>query len=127
MPVSRAGTLRRRSSSAHATAECARISGSLWLRIAARARRLSAGRRRDHSYRHRCSYEGCPAAGEVFEGLSGGAEETGWKTLLNALHINGNDLTLEAVREVAAERRPVLFSADPRELVHPARAAAAGA
>jgi histidine ammonia-lyase len=41
---------------------------------------------------------------------------------LNALHINGNDLTLEAVREVAAERRPVLLSADARELVDRARA-----
>jgi histidine ammonia-lyase len=41
---------------------------------------------------------------------------------LNALHINGNDLTLEAVREVAAERRPVLLSADAREAVDRARA-----
>ncbi len=41
---------------------------------------------------------------------------------MNALHINGNDLTLEAVREVAAERRPVLLSADARELVDRARA-----
>jgi histidine ammonia-lyase len=41
---------------------------------------------------------------------------------LNALHINGNDLTLEAVREVAAERRPVLLSADAREVVNRARA-----
>jgi histidine ammonia-lyase len=41
---------------------------------------------------------------------------------LNALHINGNDLTLEAVREVAAERRPVLLSADAREAVNRARA-----
>jgi histidine ammonia-lyase len=41
---------------------------------------------------------------------------------LNALHINGNDLTLEAVREVAVERRPVLLSADARELVNRARA-----
>jgi len=41
---------------------------------------------------------------------------------LNALHINGNDLTLEAVREVAVERRPVLLSADARESVHRARA-----
>jgi histidine ammonia-lyase len=42
---------------------------------------------------------------------------------LNALHINGNDLTLEAVREVAAlhERRPVLLSADAREAVGRAR------
>jgi histidine ammonia-lyase len=41
---------------------------------------------------------------------------------LNALHINGNDLTLEAVGEVAAERRPVLLSADAREAVDRARA-----
>jgi len=41
---------------------------------------------------------------------------------LNALHISGNDLTLEAVREVAAERRPVLLSADAREAVERARA-----
>jgi histidine ammonia-lyase len=41
---------------------------------------------------------------------------------LNALHINGNDLTLEAVREVAAERRPVLLSAAAREAVERARA-----
>jgi histidine ammonia-lyase len=41
---------------------------------------------------------------------------------LNALHISGNDLTLEAVREVAADRRPVLLSADAREAVNRARA-----
>ena len=41
---------------------------------------------------------------------------------MNALHINGNDLTLEAVREVAAERRPVLLAADAREAVDRARA-----
>jgi histidine ammonia-lyase len=41
---------------------------------------------------------------------------------LNALHISGNDLTLEAVREVAAERRPVLLSADARASVDRARA-----
>jgi len=41
---------------------------------------------------------------------------------LNALHINGNDLTLEAVREVAAKRRPVLLSADARAAVDRARA-----
>ena len=40
---------------------------------------------------------------------------------MSALHINGNDLTLEAVREVAAERRPVLLSADAREAVDRAR------
>ena len=41
---------------------------------------------------------------------------------MNALHISGNDLTLEAVREVAVERRPVLLSADAREGVDRARA-----
>jgi histidine ammonia-lyase len=41
---------------------------------------------------------------------------------LNALHINGNDLTLEAVFEVAVQRRPVLLSADAREGVDRARA-----
>jgi len=41
---------------------------------------------------------------------------------LNALHINGNDLTLAAVREVAAERRAVLLSSDAREGVDRARA-----
>jgi histidine ammonia-lyase len=43
---------------------------------------------------------------------------------LNALHINGNDLTLEEVREVAQinNRRPVLLSADAREAVNRARA-----
>jgi histidine ammonia-lyase len=48
---------------------------------------------------------------------------------LNALYINGNDLTLEAVREVAQteireinENRPVLLSADAREAVNRARA-----
>jgi histidine ammonia-lyase len=41
---------------------------------------------------------------------------------LNALHINGNDLTLEAVREVAVEKRPVLLAPDAREAVNRARA-----
>jgi len=41
---------------------------------------------------------------------------------LNALHINGNDLTLEAVREVAVERRAVLLAPDAREVVNRARA-----
>jgi histidine ammonia-lyase len=41
---------------------------------------------------------------------------------LKALHINGNDLTLEAVREVAVERRPVLLDPDAREAVGRARA-----
>jgi len=41
---------------------------------------------------------------------------------LNALHIDGNNLTLENVREVAVARRPVLLSPDARELVDRARA-----
>jgi len=41
---------------------------------------------------------------------------------LNALHINGKDLRLEDVREVAAERRPALLSADAREAVDRSRA-----
>src|SRR5947207_638284 len=41
---------------------------------------------------------------------------------MKALHINGNDLTLEAVREVAVERRPVLLAPDARERVDRARA-----
>ncbi|HUK23513.1 MAG TPA: histidine ammonia-lyase [Terriglobales bacterium] len=41
---------------------------------------------------------------------------------MKALHINGNDLTLEAVREVATERRAVLLAPDAREAVERARA-----
>ena len=41
---------------------------------------------------------------------------------MNALHINGNDLTLECVRDVACERRAALLSADAREVVNRARA-----
>ena len=43
---------------------------------------------------------------------------------MKALHINGNDLTLEAVREVADlnARRPVLLDPDAREAVDRARA-----
>jgi histidine ammonia-lyase len=41
---------------------------------------------------------------------------------LQALHINGNDLTLEAVREVALEKRPVLLAPDARLAVDRARA-----
>ena len=41
---------------------------------------------------------------------------------MNALHINGNDLTLEAVRDVAVERRPVLLWAEARDAVNRARA-----
>ncbi|MGH9500316.1 MAG: histidine ammonia-lyase [Terriglobales bacterium] len=40
---------------------------------------------------------------------------------MNALHINGNDLTLEAVREVAVGHRPVLLAPDAREAVKRAR------
>src|SRR5215813_1751871 len=42
---------------------------------------------------------------------------------MKALHINGNDLTLEEVREVAVERRPVLLAPDARQAVEKARAA----
>jgi len=41
---------------------------------------------------------------------------------MKALHINGNDLTPEAVREVALERRTVLLDPDARERVDRARA-----
>jgi histidine ammonia-lyase len=41
---------------------------------------------------------------------------------MKALHINGNDLTLDAVREVAVERRSVLLDPDAREAVNRARA-----
>ncbi|MGB8583108.1 MAG: histidine ammonia-lyase [Candidatus Sulfotelmatobacter sp.] len=41
---------------------------------------------------------------------------------MNALHLNGNDLTLEAVREVADQHRPVLLLAEAREAVDRARA-----
>ncbi len=41
---------------------------------------------------------------------------------MNALHINGNDLSLENVREVAVERRAVLLAPDAREAVNRARA-----
>ena len=42
---------------------------------------------------------------------------------MQALHINGNDLTLEAVREVAQSTlRPVLLDPDAREDVNRARA-----
>src|SRR5439155_4969096 len=41
---------------------------------------------------------------------------------MKALHINGNDLTLEPVREVAIDGRPVLLAPDAREGVEGARA-----
>src|SRR3989440_11548421 len=41
---------------------------------------------------------------------------------MNALHISGNDLTLEEVREVAVERRAVLLAPDARAGVDRARA-----
>ncbi len=41
---------------------------------------------------------------------------------MNALHINGEDLSLEAVREVARDRRAVLLHAEAREAVNRARA-----
>jgi histidine ammonia-lyase len=40
---------------------------------------------------------------------------------MNALHINGNDLSLAEVQEVAVARRPVLLAADAREAVDRAR------
>ena len=43
------------------------------------------------------------------------------RTLLNALHITGNDLRLEDVREVAISRQAVLLSPDAREGVNLAR------
>ena len=41
---------------------------------------------------------------------------------MKALHINGNDLTLEAVREIAVQRRSVLLAPEAREGVNRARA-----
>src|SRR5579864_4209079 len=41
---------------------------------------------------------------------------------MNALHLNGNDLSLSEVHEVAVGRRPVLLAADAREAVDRARA-----
>ena len=41
---------------------------------------------------------------------------------MKALHINGRDLALETVREVAVERRPVLLDPDARQAVMQARA-----
>ncbi len=40
---------------------------------------------------------------------------------MKALHINGNELTLEDVREVALQRRPVLLEAEARQTVTRAR------
>ncbi|HYY68210.1 MAG TPA: histidine ammonia-lyase [Terriglobales bacterium] len=40
---------------------------------------------------------------------------------MRALHLNGNDLTLEDVREVVYERRPTLLAADARAAVERAR------
>ncbi len=45
---------------------------------------------------------------------------------MKALHINGNDLTLDDVREVAAEHRPVLLDPDARSAVARARAVVDG-
>ncbi|HEY1263270.1 MAG TPA: histidine ammonia-lyase [Terriglobales bacterium] len=45
---------------------------------------------------------------------------------MKALHISGNDLTLEAVREVAVEHRPVLLAPDARTVVERARAVVDG-
>ncbi len=41
--------------------------------------------------------------------LVAGKQEPENETYLNALHINGNDLTLEAVREVASRTSPRAF------------------
>lgn len=41
---------------------------------------------------------------------------------MKALHINGNDLSIEAVREIAIERRPLLLAPDARQAVERARA-----
>ena len=41
---------------------------------------------------------------------------------MQALHINGNDLTLEDVRQVVYERRPVLLQPEARMAVERARA-----
>jgi histidine ammonia-lyase len=41
---------------------------------------------------------------------------------VKALHINGNDLTLEGVKEVSVDHRPVLLDPDAREAVARARA-----
>ncbi|MCU1310377.1 MAG: histidine ammonia-lyase [Candidatus Angelobacter sp.] len=41
---------------------------------------------------------------------------------MNPIHINGNDLTLEELREVVYARRPVLLDTEARELVERARA-----
>ncbi len=41
---------------------------------------------------------------------------------MKALHINGNDLTLAAVREVVFEKRPVLLESEARQAVDRARA-----
>src|SRR5512144_28282 len=41
---------------------------------------------------------------------------------MRALHINGTDLTLEELREVVYERRPVLLDPDARQRVEAARA-----
>src|SRR5207247_2927480 len=44
------------------------------------------------------------------------------RIFVKALHINGNDITPEAGREVSVERRPVLLDPDAREAVNRARA-----
>src|SRR5579864_2463425 len=41
---------------------------------------------------------------------------------MHALHINGNDLTLEDVKQVVYQRRPVLLQPEAREAVQHARA-----
>ena len=41
---------------------------------------------------------------------------------MQALHINGNDLTLDDVRQVVHERRPILLQPEARIAVERARA-----
>ena len=78
---------------------------------------------RDNPHRHRFEDEGSGAAGEISKGIPRCGEKVELlRILLNALHISGNDLTLEAVREVAVERRAVLLAPDSRAMVEQARA-----
>src|SRR5260370_418155 len=67
-------------------------------------------------------HEDYRGSGQRHDGVWRGGRKTGQETHLNALHLNGNDVALEEVREVADERRPVLLSADAREGVDRARA-----
>src|SRR6266496_1142184 len=85
--------------------------------------------KRDHAHCRRRANETPCAAGKIPEGFPGSHERQSataiserrtandqqlrtenreLRTALQALHINGNDLTLEGAREVAVERRPAL-------------------